>query len=142
CNKYCPNRVLQNGVRVKLEVFKTEGKVTSFFLPWYLTVIIVITISINTLNLQGWAVRAGEPIERGTFVCEYIGEVIDKNEANKRRARLGREACSFIYEIDARVNDMIRLMDGEATYAIDATKYGNVSRYLNHRYNIFLFFLF
>ncbi|KAI7744881.1 hypothetical protein M8C21_027216, partial [Ambrosia artemisiifolia] len=107
CNKYCPNRVLQNGVRVKLEVFKTEGK--------------------------GWAVRAGEPIERGTFVCEYIGEVIDKNEANKRRARLGREACSFIYEIDARVNDMIRLMDGEATYAIDATKYGNVSRYLNHR---------
>ncbi|KAJ0754235.1 putative [histone H3]-lysine(4) N-trimethyltransferase transcription factor C2H2 family [Helianthus annuus] len=106
CNKYCPNRVLQNGVRVKLEVFKTEGK--------------------------GWAVRAGEPIERGTFVCEYIGEVIDKNEANKRRARLGREDCSYIYEIDARVNDMIRLIEGEATYAIDATKYGNVSRYINH----------
>ncbi|KAI3785003.1 hypothetical protein L1987_44111 [Smallanthus sonchifolius] len=106
CNKYCQNRVLQNGVRVKLEVFKTEGK--------------------------GWAVRAGEPIERGTFVCEYVGEVIDKNEANKRRQRLGREDCSFIYEIDARVNDMIRLIEGEATYAIDATKYGNVSRYINH----------
>ncbi|KAL8231386.1 hypothetical protein R6Q57_001164 [Mikania cordata] len=106
CNKYCPNRVLQNGVRVKLEVFKTDGK--------------------------GWAVRAGEPIARGTFVCEYVGEVIDKNESNKRRHRLGREDCSFIYEIDASVNDMIRLIEGEATYAIDATKYGNVSRYINH----------
>lgn len=39
------------------------------------------------LNVQGWAVRAGERIERGTFVCEYIGEVIDEHEANKRRHR-------------------------------------------------------
>ncbi|KAI3669886.1 hypothetical protein L6452_41348 [Arctium lappa] len=106
CNKNCPNRVLQNGVRVKLEVFKTEDK--------------------------GWAVRAAEPIDRGTFVCEYIGEVIDEHEANKRRHRYGTEDCRFIYEIDARVNDMIRLIEGEASYAIDATKYGNVSRYINH----------
>lgn len=27
CDGTCPNRVLQNGVRVKLEVFKTENKV-------------------------------------------------------------------------------------------------------------------
>ena len=29
CNKTCPNRVLQNGIRVKLEVFKTDNKVTN-----------------------------------------------------------------------------------------------------------------
>lgn len=29
CNKTCPNRVLQNGIRVKLEVFKTYNKVTN-----------------------------------------------------------------------------------------------------------------
>ncbi|KAM7271441.1 hypothetical protein ACFE04_030655 [Oxalis oulophora] len=57
CNKTCPNRVLQNGVQVKLELFKTENK--------------------------GWAVRVGEPILRGTFVCELIGEVLDELEANK-----------------------------------------------------------
>lgn len=34
---------------------------------------------------QGWAVRAGEAIMRGTFVCEYIGEVLDEQEANRRR---------------------------------------------------------
>lgn len=106
CGKNCPNRVLQNGVRVKLEVFKTEDK--------------------------GWAVRAGEPIHHGTFVCEYIGEVIDEHQANKRRHRYVKEDCRFIYEIDARINDMIRLIEGEASYAIDATKYGNVSRYINH----------
>ncbi|XP_023744277.1 histone-lysine N-methyltransferase SUVR5 [Lactuca sativa] len=106
CNKNCPNRVLQNGVKVKLEVFKTEDK--------------------------GWGVRAGEPIDRGTFICEYIGEVVDEHEAKKRRHRYDREGCGFIYEIDARINDMIRLIEGEAPYAIDATKFGNVSRYINH----------
>lgn len=31
--------------------------------------------------------RAGEAILRGTFVCEYIGEVLDEQEANRRRDR-------------------------------------------------------
>lgn len=38
-----------------------------------------------------------------------------------------------MFEIDARLNDMVRLIEGEALYIIDATKYGNVSRYINHR---------
>ncbi|QCD90972.1 histone-lysine N-methyltransferase SUVR5 isoform X1 [Vigna unguiculata] len=106
CNKSCPNRVLQNGVRVKLEVFKTEKK--------------------------GWAVRAGEAILRGTFVCEYIGEVLDVKEAHDRRRSYGTEHCSYFYDIDARVNDMSRLIEGQAQYVIDATKFGNVSRFINH----------
>ncbi|CAK9185457.1 unnamed protein product [Ilex paraguariensis] len=107
CSRTCQNRVLQNGVRVKLEVFKTEKK--------------------------GWAVRAGEAILRGTFVCEYIGEVIDEQEANKRRNRYGREAGWYFYEIDGHINDMSRLIEGQVPYVIDATNYGNVSRYINHR---------
>ncbi|KAE8686006.1 Histone-lysine N-methyltransferase SUVR5 [Hibiscus syriacus] len=85
CNRACPNRVLQNGVQVKLEVFKTENK--------------------------GWGVRAGELILSGTFVCEYVGEILDEQEANNRR---------------------IRLIEGQIQYVIDATKYGNVSRFINH----------
>ncbi|KAJ6740190.1 HISTONE-LYSINE N-METHYLTRANSFERASE SUVR5 [Salix purpurea] len=107
CNKTCPNRVLQNGIRVKLEVFKTDNK--------------------------GWAVRAGEPILRGTFICEYIGEVLDEQEANDRRDRYGKEGCSYMYKIDAHTNDMSRMVEGQAHYFIDATKYGNVSRFINHR---------
>ncbi|XP_058760231.1 histone-lysine N-methyltransferase SUVR5-like isoform X1 [Vicia villosa] len=106
CNKFCPNRILQNGVRVKLEVFKTEKK--------------------------GWAVRAGETILRGTFVCEYIGEVLDVQEAHRRRERYGEGNSSYFYDISARVNDMSRLMEEHVQYVVDATKYGNVSRFINH----------
>ncbi|KAH6774682.1 hypothetical protein C2S51_013086 [Perilla frutescens var. frutescens] len=106
CSRACQNRVLQNGVQVKLEIFKTERK--------------------------GWAVRAREAILRGSFVCEYIGEVIDEKEANERRNRCGTEGCRYFYEIDARINDMSRLIEGQVPYVIDATNYGNVSRYINH----------
>uniref|UniRef100_A0A2P2KG46 Histone-lysine N-methyltransferase SUVR5-like isoform X2 n=1 Tax=Rhizophora mucronata TaxID=61149 RepID=A0A2P2KG46_RHIMU len=106
CNKTCPNRVLQNGIRVKLEVFKTENK--------------------------GWAVRAGELILRGTFICEYIGEVLDEEEAKKRRNRYGKDGCSYIYNVDAHTNDMSRLLGEQGQYVIDATTYGNVSRFINH----------
>lgn len=117
-------------------------------------------------ELQGWAVRAREAILRGSFVCEYIGEVIDEKEANERRNRceflfsiffhilscyiscswlimfyfpckLGRysaEGCRYLYEIDAHINYMSKLIEGQVSYAIDATNYGNVSRYINHRW--------
>ncbi|KAJ6916100.1 hypothetical protein NC652_018707 [Populus alba x Populus x berolinensis] len=80
----------------------------------------------------GWAVRAGEPILRGTFICEYIGEVLDEQEANDRRDRYGKEGCSYLYKIDAHTNDMSRMVEGQSHYFIDATKYGNVSRFINH----------
>ncbi|XP_054823931.1 LOW QUALITY PROTEIN: histone-lysine N-methyltransferase SUVR5 [Prosopis cineraria] len=106
CNNTCPNRILQNGVRVKLEVFKTEKK--------------------------GWAVRAGEAILRGTFVCEYVGEVLNEQEAHNRRKRHGIEGCRYFLDIDARINDMSRLIEGQGRYVIDASRYGNVSRFINH----------
>ncbi|XVF61946.1 hypothetical protein PTKIN_Ptkin08bG0175900 [Pterospermum kingtungense] len=106
CNRACPNRVLQNGVRVKLEVFKTENK--------------------------GWGVRAGEPILSGTFVCEYIGEILDEQEAKNRLTRYDRDGGKYMYNVDSHINDMSRLIEGQVRYVIDATKYGNVSRFINH----------
>ncbi|OVA18624.1 SET domain [Macleaya cordata] len=106
CDITCRNRVLQNGVKVKLEVFKTENK--------------------------GWAVRAGEAIARGTFVCEYIGEVLNDQEANKRAERYGNEGCSYLYHIHAHNDGMSELIEGAVSYVIDARRYGNVSRFINH----------
>ncbi|KAL3378521.1 hypothetical protein AABB24_004444 [Solanum stoloniferum] len=106
CSKSCQNRVLQSGVRVKLEIYKTETR--------------------------GWAVRAREAILCGTFVCEYVGEVLDEQEANKRRNRYATEGCGYFLEIDAHINDMSRLIEGQSPYVIDATNYGNISRYINH----------
>eukprot|EP01018_Ginkgo_biloba_P028126 Gb_09467 [translate_table: standard] len=105
CHKECPNRVLQKGVQVKLEVYKTKHK--------------------------GWAVRAAQAIPRGTFICEYIGEVLNDQEANKRGERYDNEGCSYLYDIDAHINTT-DLVEGVQPYVIDATKYGNVARFINH----------
>ncbi|XP_010531200.1 PREDICTED: histone-lysine N-methyltransferase SUVR5 isoform X2 [Tarenaya hassleriana] len=106
CSRTCRNRVLQNGIRIKLEIFRTEKK--------------------------GWGVRACEPILHGTFICEYVGEVIDLQEANKRESRYGKEGCGYMRNINANINDIGRLIEVEEDYVIDATKYGNVSRFINH----------
>lgn len=105
CHKECPNRVLQKGVQVKIEVYKTKHK--------------------------GWAVRAAQAISRGTFICEYLGEVLNDQEANKRGERYDNEGCSYLYDIDAHI-DTTDLIDGVQPYVIDATKYGNVARFINH----------
>lgn len=106
CDATCHNRVLQKGVQVKLEIFKTEKK--------------------------GWAVRAGEAIARGTFVCEYVGEVLNDVEANKRGERCDSNGCSYLYDIDAHMDGARGMNEGTVPYVIDATRYGNVSRFINH----------
>jgi hypothetical protein len=60
--------VLQKGVQVKIEVYKTKHK--------------------------GWAVRAAQAISRGTFICEYLGEVLNDQEANKRGGWIFQEVYS------------------------------------------------
>lgn len=59
CSDDCSNRVVQGGVRVRLEVFSTNNK--------------------------GWGVRTLEALPHGTFVCEYAGEVISFEEARRRQ---------------------------------------------------------
>jgi len=55
----CPNRILQRGITCRLEVFWTGRE-------------------------RGWGVRAAEDIPRGAMVCEYVGEYINEDEADKR----------------------------------------------------------
>lgn len=103
CSRSCQNRVLQNGVQVKLEVFKTEKKVL-FFFSLFFSLFLVIISSRSILShvcSQGWAVRAREAIPSGTFVCEYVGEVIDEKEADKRRNRFDimSEGCFHLLVI-------------------------------------------
>ncbi|XP_002986381.2 histone-lysine N-methyltransferase SUVR5 [Selaginella moellendorffii] len=112
CSEECPNRVLQRGVKVKLEVFKTRHK--------------------------GWAVRAAQNISRGTFVCEYLGEVLNDQEANRRGERYDQVGCSYLYDIDVHLNTGGRSRRGPSRvprikpFVIDATKHGNVARFINH----------
>uniref|UniRef100_A0A670I5B2 [histone H3]-lysine(9) N-methyltransferase n=1 Tax=Podarcis muralis TaxID=64176 RepID=A0A670I5B2_PODMU len=91
CWRNCKNRVVQSGIKVRLQLYRTAK--------------------------MGWGVRALQTIPQGTFICEYVGELISDAEADVR------EDDSYLFDLDNK--------DGEV-YCIDARYYGNVSRFINH----------
>ncbi|KAK4173210.1 hypothetical protein QBC36DRAFT_293638 [Triangularia setosa] len=60
CSKYCPNRVVERGRTVPLQIFRTGNR--------------------------GWGVKCPVGIKKGQFVDRYLGEIITSEEANRRRA--------------------------------------------------------
>ena len=59
CESTCPNRVTQNQPLPKLEIFQTTPKA------------------------KGYGVRASCAISQGTFIGEYVGEIISNSEVRK-----------------------------------------------------------
>ena len=47
-------------------------------------------------QLTGWGVRALQEIPKGTFVCEYVGEIITDKEADQR------EDDSYLFDLENR----------------------------------------
>ncbi|XP_041760669.1 uncharacterized protein LOC121587701 [Anopheles merus] len=88
CNlRSCRNRVVQHGLDVPLQLCYIPGK--------------------------GWGVRTMVPIPKGTFLVEYVGEILPDEAANHRL-------------------DDSYLFDLGNGYCLDASTYGNVSRFFNH----------
>ncbi|XP_069826125.1 histone-lysine N-methyltransferase SETDB2 [Dendropsophus ebraccatus] len=55
--KLCENRLVQHGLQLQLQVFKTKGK--------------------------GWGVRCLDDLDKGTFVCIYAGKIVMKSVDEK-----------------------------------------------------------
>ncbi|KAF0297324.1 Histone-lysine N-methyltransferase EHMT2 [Amphibalanus amphitrite] len=93
CNQLtCNNRAVQHGITCRVQMYRTTDR--------------------------GWGVRALKHIPKGTYVCEYVGEIITDSAADQR------EDDSYLFDLDNR--------DGD-TFCLDARRYGNVSRFINHR---------
>jgi len=45
----------------------------------------------------GWGVKAGEDIEKGEFVCEYLGELITEAELTRRESLNLRSAVDYTF---------------------------------------------
>ncbi|KAH8177769.1 pre-SET motif domain-containing protein [Sarocladium implicatum] len=60
CSDSCPNRVVEQGRKVPLQIFRTSDN-------------------------RGWGVRATQTIQKGQFLDRYLGEVITSAEADRRR---------------------------------------------------------
>lgn len=67
----CNNRVVQRGLTQRFQLFKTSSK--------------------------GWGIRTLKAIPKGTYVCEYVGEIISDHEADRR------EDDSYLFDLDNRV---------------------------------------
>ncbi|XP_010264894.1 PREDICTED: probable inactive histone-lysine N-methyltransferase SUVR2 [Nelumbo nucifera] len=108
CNKQCGNRVVQRGITRNLQVFLTSEE-------------------------KGWGLRTLEDLPRGAFVCEYVGEILTNLELHERNMRSsGNEKHTYPVLLDADWGSEGVLKDEEAL-CLDATYYGNVARFVNHR---------
>jgi len=105
CSSSCMNRVSQLDGRFKLEIFKTE--------------------------LKGWGVRTLSYIPSGSFICEYIGEILHDEEA-KRRINRDNYQNGSIQEEGSPIPWRSQSISVDGDYIIDATQSGNVGRFINH----------
>ncbi|CAH1111046.1 unnamed protein product [Psylliodes chrysocephalus] len=92
CNAItCRNRVVQRGTQQRFEVYKTERK--------------------------GWSVRTLKCIPKGSFVCEYVGEILTDTDADRR------DDDSFLFDLGSKETE---------SFCVDAQYYGNLTRFINH----------
>ena len=122
CFPNCKNRVSQTGLKVRLEVFKT--------------------------NNRGWGLRSWDPIRAGTFICEYAGEVLDSVKVYQERDEV--ESNEYLFDTNRVYDDAFKWnhdpallgeepsaetnehYDIPAPLIISAKYAGNVSRFMNH----------
>lgn len=76
CWQSCSNRVVSKRSQCRLQVYRSPKN-------------------------QGWSVRTLKDIPRGTFVCEYVGELITDQEAEHRKDD------SYLFDLDHRVRMMV-----------------------------------
>lgn len=94
CGNKCKNKVIQNNIVPSVECFVTNNK--------------------------GLGVKACELIKSGTFIVEYVGEVINANTLKKR--------MKIDYKND--IHNYFLKMDRD--HFIDSNRMGNLSRFVNH----------
>ncbi|KAH8383978.1 hypothetical protein KR009_011560 [Drosophila setifemur] len=73
------------------------------------------------MNERGFGLVCREPIAEGTFVIEYVGEVINHSEFQKRLVQKQRDRDENYYFLGV-----------EKDFIIDAGPKGNLARFMNH----------
>ncbi|CAN0914077.1 Histone-lysine N-methyltransferase SUVR3 [Linum grandiflorum] len=108
CGFECRNRLTQRGIGVKLKIVWDEKK--------------------------GWGLFADQLIPSCQFICEYTGELLTTTKARQRQQvydqlSSGAGGCSSALLVVRE-----HLPSGKACLRvnIDATKIGNVARFINH----------
>lgn len=94
CGPNCLNRLTQRPKTVPFCLFKTKDR--------------------------GWGLKAMSDVPKGTFIIEYVGELIGQDETNSR------SVSTYFFDLNS---------DGVSDsdyHTIDALNYGNLARFINH----------
>ncbi|XP_054854068.1 histone-lysine N-methyltransferase SETDB1 isoform X2 [Eublepharis macularius] len=79
CSKnMCTNRLVQHGLQVRLQLFKTQNK--------------------------GWGIRCLDDIAKGSFVCIYAGKILTDDFADKEGLEMGDEYFANLDHIESVEN--------------------------------------
>lgn len=109
CNEYC--KCSLDKCKNRLTQIINNKRKNSLYLKY----------NINTK----WCLFTNREINKGEFICEYIGEILNKSEIKEREIK---NYMITLNEINNRDNDKKII----SSISIDGYKYGNISRFINH----------
>ncbi|KAF8304969.1 SET domain-containing protein [Clavulina sp. PMI_390] len=115
CDKMCPNRRSQWPRSVPLEIFKLPYAApapTSSQRPRWT----------HETDDRGWGVRPSVALPRGHVLGFFTGQLVHQRATNSSASK--EEDQTYIFDLDGET-------DG-GLYAVNASKCGNWSRFLNH----------
>ena len=86
-----------------------------------------------------WGLFAEEPIPSGAFVVEYTGEIITVKSGDNRGRKYDSAGMSYLFDMNDCESDdeydskvQRKFKDNFFPLCVDATYYGNESRFINH----------
>lgn len=108
----CPNRVVERGRQVPLQIFRTD-------------------------NGRGWGVRTMRELKRGQFVDRYFGEIITLDEASQRRAKssMAQRKDVYLFALDKFTNPESQDHRLREPRECDGEFMSGPTRFINHSCN-------
>ncbi|CAF1044909.1 unnamed protein product [Adineta ricciae] len=110
--EHCSNRLVQKGLFVQLQLFQDKHK--------------------------GWGLRTLHDLPRGTYICQYIGELITSDQGHERAQTMDdryQTSLDLVKQIHYEDNNTHRQNNDEEEedpYVIDGSLYSNLGKYFNH----------
>ncbi|EMR09296.1 hypothetical protein PNEG_02256 [Pneumocystis murina B123] len=101
CGINCPNRVVQRGRKIPLNIFKTKHK--------------------------GWGLQCPRFIKEGTFIGVYLGELISQSEAEIRGKKYDHVGVTYLFDLDLFEDQVDEYYTIDAQYCGDVTRFINHS---------------
>ncbi len=109
CSLACPNRVVERGRKVPLQVFRTSDR--------------------------GWGIRCPIALRKGQFVDKYLGEIITNQEADRRRdeSDIANRKDVYLFALDKFSDpDSLDPRLAAAALEVDGEYMSGPTRFANH----------